>query len=64
MVRNLDSGRPVTLLNAMERRGVARENVVAVPASKANTAIKSMVHPHVFPEGDGRPLSIFALTAF
>ena len=35
MVRKLFSGMPSTRLKAMERRGVARENVVAVPARRA-----------------------------
>ena len=36
---------PNTRLKAMERRGVARENVVAVPARRANTAVRSMSLP-------------------
>ena len=45
MVRKLFSGMPNTRLKAMERRGVARENVVAVPARRAKTAVRSMSLP-------------------
>ncbi len=36
---------PVTWLIAIARSGVAREKVVAVPASRANTAIRSIRRP-------------------
>ena len=39
------SGIPVTRLKAMDKRGVAREKVVAVPANRANTAVRSMMRP-------------------
>ena len=42
MVRKLFSGMPSTRLKAMDKRGVAREKVVAVPARRANTAVRSM----------------------
>ena len=45
MVRKLDSGIPVTVLMAMDNSGVAREKVVAVPARRANTAIRSITFP-------------------
>ncbi len=40
-----DWGMPVSWLITMARRGVAREKVVAVPASRANTATRSMAFP-------------------
>ena len=45
MVRAVDCGMPLTRLTAIERSGVASENVVAVPASSAKTAIKSISFP-------------------
>ena len=47
--------RPVTVLMAPARSGVARENVVAVPARSAKTAIRSMSFP-------ARPSTLFPRT--
>ena len=48
-------GMPVTVLMAPARSGVARENVVAVPARSAKTAIRSMSFP-------ARPSTLFPRT--
>ena len=47
MVRILDSSIPKNWLNIMESRGEETEKVVAVPATKAKTAIKSMIFPAI-----------------
>ena len=56
------SGIPVTRLKAKDKRGVAREKVVAVPANRANTAVRSMMRPKApstrFPKQDGKLRSI------
>ena len=45
MVRVVVAAMPVRRLTAIARRGVAREKVVAVPASSANTATRSISRP-------------------
>ena len=53
---------------AMESSGVARENVVAVPASSANTAIRSMTFPPIpstcFPRIGRQASEYFCLVRF
>ncbi len=45
MVSRLVSWMPNTRLMAMDKSGVAREKVVAVPASRAKTAVRSITLP-------------------
>lgn len=44
-VSQVVAGRPVIWLMAWPSKGVASEKVVAVPASRANTAIRSITRP-------------------